>query len=65
MRNGYKVTYTNFCFCTFDFEKAHLYDQYRHRMLHGRKPLMMKMPVEKVGIPDFFIPFFSLTALGC
>merc|ERR1711985_192009 len=28
-------------------KQAHLYDQYRHRMLHGRKPLMMKMPVEK------------------
>lgn len=29
-------------------KQAHLYDQYRHRMLHGRRPLMMNMPVEKV-----------------
>mmetsp|Transcript_10051 Transcript_10051/g.25834 ORF Transcript_10051/g.25834 Transcript_10051/m.25834 type:complete len:257 (-) Transcript_10051:98-868(-) len=28
-------------------KQAHLYDQYRHRMLHGRKPLMMRMPVSK------------------
>eukprot|EP00215_Chloropicon_roscoffensis_P010383 CAMPEP_0196643582 /NCGR_PEP_ID=MMETSP1085-20130531/6007_1 /TAXON_ID=41879 ORGANISM="Pycnococcus sp, Strain CCMP1998" /NCGR_SAMPLE_ID=MMETSP1085 /ASSEMBLY_ACC=CAM_ASM_000807 /LENGTH=258 /DNA_ID=CAMNT_0041973067 /DNA_START=27 /DNA_END=803 /DNA_ORIENTATION=+ len=28
-------------------KQAHLYDQYRHRMLHGRKPLMMNMPVKK------------------
>lgn len=28
-------------------KQAHLYDQYRHRMLHGRKPLMLKMPVNK------------------
>lgn len=30
--------------------QAHLYDQYRHRMLHGRKPMMLNMPAPKDGV---------------
>ena len=30
--------------------QAHLYDQYRHRMLHGRKPMMLNMPAPAGGV---------------
>eukprot|EP00192_Tetraselmis_astigmatica_P018193 CAMPEP_0117657672 /NCGR_PEP_ID=MMETSP0804-20121206/5455_1 /TAXON_ID=1074897 /ORGANISM="Tetraselmis astigmatica, Strain CCMP880" /LENGTH=256 /DNA_ID=CAMNT_0005464141 /DNA_START=144 /DNA_END=914 /DNA_ORIENTATION=+ len=32
---------------SFYASQAHLYDGYRHRMLHGRKPMVSNMPVKK------------------
>ena len=30
--------------------QAHLYDSYRHRMLHGRFPMARSMPVTRNGV---------------
>ena len=30
--------------------QAGLYDQYRHRMLHGRRPMMFEMPAKRGGV---------------
>eukprot|EP00873_Tetraselmis_striata_P004144 jgi/Tetstr1/424408/TSEL_014966.t1 len=35
---------------SFYASQAHLYDGYRHRMLHGRKPMVSNMPVKKGAV---------------
>ena len=34
---------------SFYASQAHLYDGYRHRMLHGRKPMVSNIPFKKVS----------------